>query len=169
MSIPRFLCVLCIRRLAALTAEAFRVPAPPVHGPWPKALDIYAVFTAEAARRALADEPRLESLRARLFVSAQNLGSRLRAVLLIRSARRAVSVMRALYQVIGVDFHCADGEFRVRSCRFARVYSPQVCMLISSLDDGLFRGLSGGERLQFRRRITEGAEECAGYVGGLSA
>ena len=168
MTVPRFLRVPCIRRLAALTADAFQAPVPRVTGPWPAALDAYAAFTAEAARRALGDETRLETLRARLFVNAHDLGSRLRAALRIRSARRAASVARALYEVIGVDFRCAGGEFRVRACRFSRCYSPQVCRLISSLDDGLFSGLSGGGRLEFDQRITEGAAACTGRTGGIT-
>ena len=169
MTVPRFLRVPCIRRLSALTADAFQLPRPSIRGPWSEALDAYAAFTAEAARRALRDETRLESLRARLFVNAHDLGSRLRTVLRIRSPRRAASVMRALYAVIGVDFGSANGEFEVLACRFARCYSPQVCRLISSLDDGLFSGLSGGGRLEFRRRVTEGAASCSGRIGGTVA
>lgn len=73
--------------------------------------------------------------------------------------------MRALYEVIGVEFSSAGGEFTVTKCHFAARYSPAVCGLVSSLDAGLFSGLSGGGELLFRGRITEGAAFCGGAIG----
>jgi len=166
MSFPRIIRAWCIRRLAALTADAFQVPAPVIPGSWSAALDAYAAFTAEQADRALRSPLSLDAVQARLFSNAEGLGRTLRSCLLVSGPRRAASVMRALYRVIGVDFRGAHGTFAVASCAFASRYSPAACRLISSLDAGLFSGLSNGARLEFRERITEGAPRCAGYLLG---
>ena len=162
--VPGFIRTICIRRLARLTADAFGLPAPGVRGPAPAALDAYARFTAAEAERALLPGPGAVAVRARLFSSARHLGSRLRAGLLIRSPKRAAAVMRTLYQVIGVEFTSAHGGFMVTRCSFACRYSPLVCGFISSLDAGLYAGLSGGRVLEFRTRITEGASFCKGVL-----
>jgi len=140
------------------------VPAPEIPAPWTAALDAYAAFTATQAQRVLSSGSPLEPVRARLFSKARDLGSRLRAVLRVRSSRRAGLVMRALYKVIGVDFRSTGGEFTVAKCFFSSRYSPAVCQLISSLDAGLFTGLSGGITLEFRRRITGGFACCTGIL-----
>lgn len=165
MSVPSFVRVWCIRRLARLTAEAFQVPAPAVEGPCSAALDTYAAFTAAQAQRVLVSSSPLEPVQARLFSNARDLGRRLRAGLLVPGPRRAAAVLRALYQVIGVEFRSAGSEFTVPRCYFASRYSPDVCRLISSLDAGLFSGLSDGGVLEFRGRITEGARFCSGALG----
>jgi hypothetical protein len=48
----------------------------------------------------------------------------------------------------------------VSSCYFSSVYSPETCGVLSALDDGIFTGLSGGGRLRFSRRITDGSACC---------
>jgi hypothetical protein len=164
VSLPPFVRVWCIRRLARLTADAFEMPAPRIEGPWAAALDAYAAYTAAQAARVLRSGAPLEDTRARLFSNARELGTRLRTGLRVRSLRRAASLMRALYKVIGVQFRTTRGGFTVSRCYFASRYSPEVCRLISSLDAGLFAGLSGGGGLQFIMRITEGAPFCGGTL-----
>jgi hypothetical protein len=94
VSLPRFVRVRCIRHLARITADAFKVPAPDIRGPWTAALDAYARFTDGEARRVLACGLPLEPLQMRLFSSARDLGSRLRTGLLIRSPRRAAGAVQ---------------------------------------------------------------------------
>ncbi len=77
----------------------------------------------------------------------------------------AAHVARALYRVIGVDFRVgAAGGFVVKSCLFSSRYTPAACRLISSLDAGLLAGLTGGARMVFTQRITEGAAVCRGEL-----
>jgi hypothetical protein len=69
---------------------------------------------------------------------------------------------RAVYRVLDIDLRGSPaGEVVVARCSFARIYSPEVCALMSSLDSGLFAGLTGGRRLTFSLRLTEGAPACA--------
>jgi len=93
------------------------------------------------------------------------LGRRLRFWLGIRTMRKAMSVARALYRVMEIDFQGdGAGRFAVSRCRFSSCYSPAACKLISSLDRGLLDGLTGGARMAFTQRITEGAAYCGGEV-----
>jgi hypothetical protein len=66
-----------------------------------------------------------------------------------------------LYRAIGVEVQGDEqGNVTVSRCYFSRFYSGPVCDLISALDDGVFSGLSGGGRLVFSERITEGGVCC---------
>jgi hypothetical protein len=52
------------------------------------------------------------------------------------------------------------GDVMVVRCAFARVYGPDVCRLMSSMDSGLIAGLTDAGGLHFTGRITEGASAC---------
>jgi hypothetical protein len=66
-----------------------------------------------------------------------------------------------LYRAIGVEIQGdSQGDLIVKRCYFSQFYSGPVCDLISALDDGVFSGLSGGGRLAFSERLTEGRECC---------
>ena len=66
-----------------------------------------------------------------------------------------------MYDAIGVDFRGdAAGVVTVSRCYFSDVYTPEVCRLVSALDEGLLAGLAGGGRLTFSQRLTEGAVCC---------
>ena len=155
-----------LRELFALTADAFQSPSPvPDAGTYDALLRAYAVFTRDAALRCLNQGDDLSSVRKRLFEGALRLGQMLREQLHVRNfteARRAAGI---LYRAIGIDFHSNDrGEVRIERCFFGGFYSPDVCHLISALDRGLIAGLSGGGRLTFQARITEGNTRCLAKI-----
>ena len=151
---PRIFRAAGIRLLARIAADAFGSPPPQR-----STLDNFASFTAEHAATATRESAE------RLFSSACALGSRLRAWLGVRTMAEAADVARALYRMIGVDFRVEGaGGFVVESCFFSSRYTPGTCRLISSLDAGLLAGLTGGERMVFTQRITEGAAVCRGEL-----
>jgi hypothetical protein len=167
-----------LRRLARLTADAFDSELPGGRGlSFATSLERYAQFSsrqagallrasagtaADAAADARAGAAAVEG---RLFSGAKALGARLRAGLGIRHYVEAMSVARALYRTIGIDFKgCPAGGFRVERCFFSAHYSAPVCRLISSLDAGLLCGLTGGGALRFTHRMTEGAAFCRGVI-----
>ena len=149
-----------------LTAQAFEAEPPASRGLSHAALlRAYAQFTSRHARIILSRSPSARAeAETRLFSKAAELGSRLRALLGVSGTDEAMSVARALYRMIGVDFRGCGGKFTVVRCAFAGDYSPEVCRLVSSLDNGLFSGLSRGKGLSFTQRITEGAASCRGAV-----
>src|SRR4029450_2296143 len=86
---------------------------------------------------------------------------RLRAGLRLRTTEDAMGAARVAYGLLDIDLHgTRHGEITVRRCAFSDVYSAEVCRLVSALDAGLLAGLSGGDRLEFSQRITEGAPTC---------
>ena len=151
-----------LRRLFATTAVGFGRPVPPLGGLDADALlRRYAQFTrdqAEAALRDGRDPPALHDLLER---GARALGARLRAGLRLRTTEDAMAAARMVYGLLDIDLRgTSHGEITVRRCPFSDVYSAEVCRLVGALDSGLLAGLSGGDRLEFTQRITEGAPCC---------
>lgn len=161
--VPEFIRRRALRELFESTAEAFGVPtqAPP-RASSGQLLDLYAMFTAEQASIALQSRRDVTPIREKLHASAYTIGTRLRHELNITSTADAMAVARAIYGVLGIDFNGrSPGEVRIDQCFFSCFYSARVCRLMSALDQGLLAGLNGGGRLEFQKRITEGAPHCA--------
>jgi predicted ArsR family transcriptional regulator len=151
-----------LRALFATTAAGFGCPVPSLDGLDADALlGRYAQFTRDQAEAALREGRDLPALHDRLERGARTLGARLRAGLRLRTTEDAMAAARVVYGLLDIDFHgSGHGEITVRRCPFSEVYSAEVCRLVSALDAGLLAGLSGGDRLEFTQRITEGAPCC---------
>jgi hypothetical protein len=151
-----------LAELFAATAGAFERPLPDLRGlPYEERLRRYAVFTRDEAERCLRTGGEADRIRARLHENARRLGAQLRRSLGLTGIDEVLTAGRALYRIIGIDLQpSAQGEIVIGRCYFADVYSGAVCRLISALDEGLFDGLSGGGRLEFYERMTEGCEAC---------
>ena len=151
-----------IERLFARTAAAFGSPVPPRRARSAAGrLREYALFTRQSAEEALGGRGNLRVLNNRLFDAALALGSGYRLRLKVRGTRDAMAAARLIYRGLGIDFRgSAEGKVVIRRCAFAAVYTPRVCALISALDRGLLAGLTEGGVLEFRQRITEGADSC---------
>jgi hypothetical protein len=150
-----------LRALFATTAAGFGRPVPPLDGLDADALlRRYARFTSEQAEAALRDRRDLPALQDRLERGTRALGTRLRAGLRLRTTEDAMAAARVVYGLLDIDLHGSGREITVRRCPFSEVYSAEVCRLVSALDAGLLAGLSGGDRLEFTQRMTEGAPCC---------
>jgi hypothetical protein len=159
--------------LFARTAAAFgsHVPVPPTLRRNVQAqLAEYARFTRDHAEAALRSGQDLEGLQQRLFRAGRSMGARYRVRLGVHTPAGAMTAARLLYRGLDIDFAGYEGgEVVISRCSFARVYSPQVCALVSGLDRGLLAGLSNGGDLRFSGRITEGAGSCRARLEGVSA
>lgn len=142
---------LVLRKLFAATAAACGVPAPNPRGlSSDELLSAFAQFSA----RADADP-------ARMFEVTFGFGKWLRWACHIRSTSDVMAEARVVYRLIGIDFAGeASGNITIRRCFFSDVYTPSACRTMSALDAGLLAGLSGGRRLRFSQRITEGHACC---------
>ena len=68
---------------------------------------------------------------------------------------------KILYRMLKIEFNgSAEGEVVIRHCFFSPYYTPEVCRIISALDEGLLSGLSNGGQMVFKERITEGKTCC---------
>jgi hypothetical protein len=155
-----------LRELFDATARAFQVSPPVLDGlRFNDILRNYADLTRAAAKQQINKKEDIDRTRKRLYENAFKIGKEIRNKLRILSREDALKAARILYRAIGIDFLCSkSGEVLVRSCYFSRFYSCEVCWIISSLDEGLIAGLTGGGRLWFRSRITEGNKSCVGTI-----
>jgi hypothetical protein len=165
--VPEFIKKKKLNELFGLTADAFQKELPELRGlSFAECLTSYALFTNKEAESYLQSGRPLEDVKHRLYQNSRTYGQNLRKSLRVATWDEAIIVLKVIYKLIGIDFHCdRQGEITIRRCFFSQYYSGEVCQLISSLDEGLAAGLSGG-RLSFQQRITEGSSCCRGYLGG---
>lgn len=162
---PEFIKKKKLNELFRLTADAFQSELPELRGlSFAECLPKYALFTKEKAESYLQSGRPLEEVKRRLYQNSCIFGQNLRKSLHIVTWEEAVTVLEAIYKLIGIDFqYDRQGEIIIKQCFFSKYYSGRVCKLISSLDEGMAAGLSGGGRLCFNQRITEGGSCCKGY------
>lgn len=165
--VPEFIKKKKLTELFRLTADAFQRELPELRGlSFAECLEKYALFTKEQAECCLKRGQPVEKVKLRLYQNSNFFGQSLRKSLRITTWEEAVNVLETVYKLTGIDFQYGrQGEITVRQCFFSKYYTAEVCMLISSLDEGLAAGLSGGGRLCFDQRITEGCSCCNGYLG----
>ncbi len=151
-----------LRDIFSSTARAFGAEPPDMKDlSAARLLETYARFTQRAGEDVLAHHPEPETVRSRLFHSASELGTSLRRRFRLRSGEDVMKLSRIMYKILGISFEGrSDGEVIIRSCYFSRFYSADICRLISALDEGAAAGLSGGGRLEFSQRLTDGHDSC---------
>jgi hypothetical protein len=160
--VPRFLRRRGLEILFLATARAFGRETPRGDGlSFDRRLEQYARFTNDEALKPVSASER-DARTDALFQSGVAMGRRLKRVFGVSTDSDAVEAMRLVYGIMGIDLRSdAPGTLTVSRCFFSGVYSPPACTVISALDDGMFAGLSGGGRLRFTGRITEGLDHCA--------
>jgi hypothetical protein len=160
--VPRPLKKKLLRELYGATARAFGAAPPDLGSPsYPELLESYAVFTKIQAERLLEEGGRAAAVQENLFKNAYALGLRLRQALRLRSLSQVLVASKILYGTLRIRFEgTAAGDVIIRSCYFSRFYTPAVCRVVSSIDAGVAAGLSGGGRLEFSQRITDGGDRC---------
>jgi hypothetical protein len=161
-NLPAFIRKEILAALFEATADAFECPAPAHdHLSYDECLRTYALFTREQAEKALQAGRDIPVLKAQLYQNAYRLGGKLRKWFAVDRMEEVMEFGQILYRAIGVEVQGEpQGDVTVKRCYFSQFYSWPVCDLISALDDGVFSGLSGGGRLAFSQRLTEGRECC---------
>lgn len=157
-------------QLFRATAAAFQADMPSLAGlSQEQCLLAYAQFTAQAAAAALCEGGDLAALQERLYQHAYRLGRTSGRLLGCRSIDDVMTLGRAFYAVLAIDFQgsaCGNGsgshwgEITISRCYFSTFYSPATCRLMSAMDRGLLAGLAGGGELVITERITEGWPCC---------
>jgi hypothetical protein len=152
--------------LFRLAADAFQTEIPEIQGlSYPEALERFATFTRDEAGKAIHSGDDLTALKGRLFTNAMELGENLRKKYRIKTVSDAMVMSRILYRILGIDFQGnKQGDVVIRRCFFSSFYSPQICEVISSLDEGVAAGLSDGGKFSFDQRMTEGEACCKARI-----
>lgn len=161
LSSPSGACIQ-IRILLRQTARVFGVDAPRTAGmSASELLRTYAQFTSGASRNAMDSGQDLEQLHQKLYDMAYHLGSSLRQWMRPHGDQDCLAILTLLYKNIEILINeRAPGEFYVRKCYFSAFYTPEVCRLISGIDQGIFAGIYQRGKLTFEERITEGYNQC---------
>ncbi len=160
--VPTFVKKTKLEELFDLVADAFGKEKPSSKGlSYKERLKAFALYTAEEAEKQIHEGHAVEDTKKRLFENARRLGLKIRKDIGIREPKDVMEMTRILYRLLGIDFSGKlNGEVTIKKCFFSDYYSPQVCRFISSLDEGVAAGLSGGGRLSFFQRITEDKDCC---------
>jgi hypothetical protein len=161
-TLPAFIREEILEELFEATAAAFECPVPALdHLSYDEYLCAYALFTREQAEKALQSGRDVAAIKAQLYENAYPLGEKLRKWFGVDTMAEVMELGQILYRALGVEFQGdPQGNVTVNRCYFSQFYSGLVCDLISALDDGVFSGLSGGGRLLFSQRLTEGQPCC---------
>ena len=164
--LPAFLRKKELKNLFEVTASALGCVAPSTDGmSVEECLAAYARFTRNEVDKLLESGAMARIARERLFRAAREVGRRYRSLFGVSTMGEAAEVERFLYRCLAIDFEqTSPHEITMHKCFFSRFYSVDTCRIVSALDDGLFDGLSGGGRLLFTRRITEGNDCCKATV-----
>ena len=163
--IPAFVKRKVIRELACVTADAFGCAAPELNGLSYKAcLREYALFTNEQARSLIISENDIDAVKDKLYKVAYVLGEDMRRRFNITRPEEVMKASRMMYRILDIELQ-EDGPngIKINRCYFSRYYSAEVCRIISSLDEGVAAGLSGGGKLAFYQRLTEGNDCCKAH------
>ncbi len=163
--VPAFVKKKVIRELTRLTADAFHCKVPDLKGLTNKVcLQAYAIFTCEQAQRLVRCGYGVGEVKERLYQAAMQMGKEIRRRLHIDTQQQVLAASRMMYRILGIRMHEDSlGGILISDCFFSRYYSGEVCRIISSLDEGVAAGLSGGGKLEFHQRITEGGNCCKAH------
>lgn len=159
---PMFIKKKALEELFHYTAVAFECEVPKLEGlSFNECLLKYALFTKEEAEKSIQLGHDLQAIKKQLYQNAYQLGEKFRKRFRITTTEEVMSVGKIFYRILGIEFHgTVQGDITISRCFFSQFYSRQVCQVISSLDEGVVAGLSGGGQLVFTQRITESRDCC---------
>jgi len=163
--LPPFIKKSRLTELFRATADAFQCQVPRLNGyALDQCLTKYALFTAENAERTIRQSNEGE-VKEHLYLNARQIGQNIREKLKLQTLEEIMQACEVIYKALKIEFHGdLQGQIQIRNCFFSTFYSSNVCRIISSLDEGLVAGLSGGCGLEFSQRITEGNKCCLAHL-----
>ncbi|MCD7894599.1 MAG: hypothetical protein LUG60_13010 [Erysipelotrichaceae bacterium] len=150
-----------IKILMKQTAKVFGVKSPTGIGfSLSKLLKAYAQLTTDMSLKFIESNQDRNQLQQNLYHMAYRLGNDLRWWLRPQNNLDCFSIIEMLYRNIEISL-CEQSEtICVHQCYFSDFYTPEVCSIISAIDQGIFAGVYQGGTLSFYRRITEEYEKC---------
>ena len=151
-----------IRELFEITGKAFQCDIPPLNGlGYEDLLKEYAMFAKAQCEKSVRESKNIEEIKAKLYQDALETGNKLGNTLNLKGMKDIMYASKLFYSILGISFSGNErGEIAIGQCYFSKYFSPEVCRIISSLDEGVAEGLSQGKKLCFNQRITEGRNCC---------
>jgi hypothetical protein len=162
--LPAFIKKKKVKELFELTADAFQSDLPVLKNlSYHDCLKAFAHFSKTKAEEVIQrhNDTETDAVKKRLYRNAYQMGEKLRQDFRIESWTEVIRLSKILYKILAIDFTAdASGEVVIKRCFFSPYYTPDICGIISSLDEGMAAGLSAGGGLIFKERITEGKNCC---------
>jgi len=164
--IPSYVKKKKLEELFCLAADAFQCKVPETKDrSYRELLERFAAFTRDEVQKAMKSGDSCAALKSRLYKNALSMGEKLRRRHGIKTLSDAMTMSHILYRILGIEFQGnRRGEVVIRRCFFSDIYSSRICEVISALDEGVAAGLSGGGKLSFTQRITEGKDCCKALI-----
>jgi hypothetical protein len=163
--IPAWIKKQYLQQLFDLTASAFQDQAPQIKTlAYQQGLLQFARYSKAQTESSIRLKQDVQLIKSSLYDNAFQLGRSIRKRFKLKTAREIIILSKAIYRVLGTDFNVdLRGEVLIKKCFFSQFYSREVCEIISSIDEGVLAGLSGGGKLSFIQRLTEGKNCCRAY------
>jgi hypothetical protein len=163
---PKIVKVRKLKKLFQITAESFSCKINlPKRPDYEQLLHQYAVFAYEKCDTAIRNSENIDNIKRNLYVKAFAEGVKLRKVLHIKTMKDIILAGELFYSVIKINFSSKiNGEVCINSCYFANYFSTDVCKIMSSLDEGIIAGISGGYVINFYQKITENQNCCLAEI-----
>ncbi|MCD7809293.1 MAG: hypothetical protein LUH02_08115 [Erysipelotrichaceae bacterium] len=153
-----------IKILMKQTAKVFGVKVPKGIGfSVSKLLKNYAQLTTDISLNFIENKQDRNQLQQDLYYMAFQLGSDLRWWLKPQNNQDCFDIIVMLYRNIKISLCEQSQTICVHQCYFSDFYTPEVCSIISAIDQGIFAGVYQGGTLSFYKRITEGHEICVAH------
>lgn len=155
-----------IKVLFEMTGNAFQCDTPVLNGlSYEGLLREYAMFAKIQSEMAIAGSGDIRQIKESLFQNALVEGARLKRKLRLKGMKDIIEASRLFYKILGINFRGNEnGEIYIGRCYFSEYFTPEVCRIISSLDEGIAAGLSDGKKIYFNYRITEGRNCCYAVI-----
>jgi hypothetical protein len=114
-------------------------------------------------------EKAVEIGRIAMFEVGRNLGKEARRKLGVGDNFKDIETAAGiLYRILGIEFKIenknGNSVMVVNRCSLSKYYSGEACMILSAADEGVVRGLNEKLCMQFKERITKGAQKCVACI-----
>ena len=175
---PRFLMAREVDRIRARTNEALdallsrnRLEVPKDEGGGAnleerrKAMALDHRRRVEALVDGLGHERAVELGRETLYRTGQELGRDARARLGVKDSKDDLLLAAlVLYRILGIEFTVSGEVLEVRRCALSEHYSPDTCLVLSAVDEGVVSGLSPRARMRFEKRLVDEYPMCVARI-----
>ncbi|MHB1484927.1 MAG: hypothetical protein ACYCYI_09710 [Saccharofermentanales bacterium] len=159
--VPAFVKKKIICDLNKVTASAFQCEIPEMKElSYNDRLLAYALFTDNQSQKIVKNNENFENTRNSLFEASYKIGDDFRKRFHISKNSDVIIASRLIYKILGIEMQADNDEIIIKECFFKNYYSGDTCKIISALDEGMAAGLSGGGKLEFYQRMTEGHNCC---------
>ncbi len=150
-----------IKILMKQTAKVFGVKTPKNMGfSSSKLLKTYAQMTRDVSLNFIQSKQDRNQLQQNLYYMAFQLGSELRWWLRPQNNQDCFDIIEMLYRNIKISLCEQSHTICVHQCYFSDFYTPEICSIISAIDQGIFAGVYQDGTLSFYKRMTEGHQVC---------